>query len=58
MTNKIAGLYVALAKALNALADAEGEHLDDGIGLLTEIYGPTGAVRWDPETERYTVVQA
>lgn len=57
MTNKTAGLYLNLAKALNALSDAEGEYLDDGVGLLTEIYGPSGAVRWDPDSERYAVAQ-
>lgn len=58
VTNKIAGLYLNLAKALNALEEA-GEDVRQGEYMQTpELVGETGTVRWDPETERYGVVQA
>ena len=51
MTNKIAGLYVSLAKALNALEEA-GEDPDS-----MYITGISGRVVWDPESERWNVDQ-
>jgi hypothetical protein len=54
VTNKIAGLYVSLAKALNALEEA-GEDPDSM--YEAEITGISGRVAWDPESERWTVDQ-
>lgn len=55
MNNKIAGLYVNLAKALNALEEAgEDPRGYDGLGLM--ISGDTGGVEWTPEG--FVVVQA
>lgn len=55
VTNKIAGLYLNLAKALNALEEAgEDPRGCDGGGIL--ISGDTGGVEWTPDGFR--VVQA
>lgn len=55
---KIMGLYVNLAKALNALEDA-GEDLQLTTWAPLEITGISGVtVQWDSVAERFTVVQA
>lgn len=54
VTNKIAGLYISLAKALNALEEAGEEPSLNGI----EFDGGSAGVSWDAETGRWTVVQA
>lgn len=54
MNNKIAGLYLNLAKALNALQEAGEEPMTMPLG----VEGDTGSVVLDPETDRFTVVQA
>lgn len=55
MNHKIAGLYLNLAKALNALEEAgESINFDEG----DSVSGWSGAARWDPETERWNVAQA
>lgn len=57
VTNKTAGLYLNLAKALNAL-EVAGEDLTlDESGWTARLAGENGAVHWDPETEQWTVVQ-
>ena len=54
MNNKLAGLYLSLTKALNALEDAgEDVRLDDGSAA-----GLSAGIEWDPEACRYVVVQA
>lgn len=51
---KVMGLYVNLAKALNALDEAgECVRVDEG-----GVVGIVGNVEWDPDAQRYTVVQA
>lgn len=57
MTNKIAGLYVQLAKTLNAL-ELAGEDIAVS-GLLKEVEGDSGVVRYHPgRGEPWAVEQA
>jgi hypothetical protein len=53
VNQKTAGLYVTLAKALNAL-DAAGE---DPVIDIDRVLGLSGWVDRDPEAERWTVVE-
>lgn len=57
MTNKIAGLYLDLAKALNRLEEAGEDPVFDAC-LKYDVVGDTGTVRWDEENGRWGVVQA
>lgn len=55
---KVMGLYVSLAKTLNALEEA-----GEAVGLLSHINenrlaGWKGAVTWELDSERWTVDQA
>lgn len=54
MDNKIAGLYVSLAKAMNALESA-GEDLFTVDG--EKIDGLSASIRWDLEAEEWAVDQ-
>jgi hypothetical protein len=55
VTNKIAGLYLNLAKALNALEDAGEDPYIDHADL--DIVGISAGVRFDVTEKRYVVVQ-
>lgn len=54
MNNKIAGLYLNLAKAMNALEEA-GEDPQPGTAFVD---GEHGGIFWNPDAERWTVSQA
>lgn len=56
VTNKIAGLYVSLAKTLNALKEAGEDIVGENCGYPA-VVGISSSVQWDPEAERYSVVQ-
>jgi hypothetical protein len=59
MTNKIAGLYVQLAKSLNNLEEAGEDPWIPGLSDIAEIEGLCGTVvRWDVETARWIVSEA
>lgn len=55
VTNKIAGLYLNLVKALNALEEAGEEVRFDG---ALHADGNGGAVTWDADAGRWMVAQA
>lgn len=57
VTNKIAGLYVQLAKALNAL-EAAGEDLEVEDGAILSVSGSTGEVQRVSTDGRWLVVQS
>lgn len=53
---KLMGLYVNLAKALNALEEA-GEDPRGWNAQAADVDGITASVRWQLDTGRYDVVQ-
>jgi|RhiMetdeSRZDD1v2_1073273.scaffolds.fasta_scaffold350972_2 hypothetical protein len=57
MQNKIAGLYVQLARTLNALETAGETLWVDQCEGPPMIEGLSGNVERDPASERWTVVQ-